>query len=203
MAKNEYQPQQIRMEMVGPSTIIFKVRDGLTVEAEYSSEKELKVRAWRDDPAYPLLPPMPPQVGNLYKKSFREQVADSVRGHFNPPPKEDKKQNDTLPHIAEDLGNIATLLQGKVAGDKSLQDLLKEESGSSLAERLVDLVEEAGKLFVTPEGRPHVALVVEEHTEVYSLNDNRFETWLRGHFYANERARLHEQAARAHEQMRE
>ena len=44
-------PQQIKMEMVGPSTIIFKVRDSITVEAEYASEKQLKVRAWRDDPA--------------------------------------------------------------------------------------------------------------------------------------------------------
>ena len=183
----------IGWRMQEDKSILFDIRDGVTVHADWDSPTQMKVEFWRDSDGVIV----PPDVGNIGSKSFRDKLVKTARGYFNPPPGKDKKQKDTVPCLNEDLGHVATLL-----GIPEVAALLKKEDAPTLADRLVELVEDSGELFVTPEGRAHVTLgFPDSHTETLPLDDDHFETWLRGHFYATEKKRLEEQAAASYERM--
>ena len=192
--------EKITPRLEGDNAVLFDVRDGVTVRVKYSSTSQVSVEMWRDSTNIIV----PPDVGNIFARSFRDKLVKSAREHFNPKPEEgkkDKRPNDTVPNIAEDIGHIATIMGSPVTGQQSLADMLKEESGPTLVDRLVESVEEVGTLFVTPERRAHVSLEIDGHTETYDLEDSRFARWLKVHFYHTERERLRVKATAAHEAM--
>ena len=191
---------KITPRLEGDNAVLFDVRGGVTVRVKYSSASQVSVEMWRDSTNTIV----PPDVGNVFARSFREKLIKAAREHFNPQPSEDKKDKkpeDTVPHIAEDIGHIATIMGAPVNGEQSLADMLKEESGPTLVDRLVESVEEVGTLFITPESRAHVSLEIDGHTETYDLEDSRFARWLKAHFYSTERQRLREKAIATHETM--
>jgi hypothetical protein len=192
MADNQNQPK-IGMRVQEDKSILFDAKDGITIRAAYDSPTQLRVEMWRDSDKVII----PPDVGNIGTKTFRDRLAKNAREKFNPPPgKDEKKPKDTVPHLDEDLGHVATAL-----GIPAVADLLKEESAPTLVDRLIECVDEVGELFTTSEGEPHAALTIDEHTETHEIRGTNFRRWLRGHFYSTERQRLEAQAAAAYEQI--
>src|SRR5215203_6713365 len=145
-------------------SVLFDTQDGITVRVVIQAPTQVRAEMWRDaDNAI-----MPPDVGNIGTKSFREKLAKSAREVFNPPPaKGEEKNKETVPNLDEDLGRIATVLLGV----PDLEELLKPAAATSTVDRLVELVENTGTLFSTPSGRSHVSIEVEGHTETYALDD--------------------------------
>jgi hypothetical protein len=184
---------QIGWRLQEDKSVLFDARDGITIRAAWDSPTQIRVEMWRDSDNVLI----PPDVGNIGAKAFRDRLAKTGRERFNPPPGGgEKKQKDTVPNLDDDLGHIATVL-----GIPEIADLLKEEESRSLVDRLVECVEEAGELFITPEGRTHAALNIEGHTETLPLDDRHFETWLRGYFYETEKVRLEAQAAASYDRL--
>lgn len=189
---NQEQPP-ITMKWLPDKSLLFSVRDGVTIHATFISNTQLTVQMSRGATNTTV----PPDTGNIASKPFRRRLAEGARDYFNLPVGEGgEKSDDTVPHIEEDLGAVATLL-----GVPEIIAILKEEAGPSIAEQLVEFVEEAGTLFRTPEGKPHVSVRIEDHTETYEVGGEQFKTWLRGHFLARERKRLRDQAIASQEQM--
>ena len=186
-------PPPILWRMQEDKSILFFARDDVTVRAAWTTPTEHTIEMWRDSDGVMV----PPAQGNMGKITWRKELAAYARTYLNPPAgKDEEKPKDTVPHLDEDLGRIATAL-----GIPALADLLKEEEGRSLVDRLVECVEEAGELFITPEGRAHAALDIDGHTETLPLDDRHFETWLRGYFYETEKVRLEAQAAASYERI--
>jgi len=177
-------------------SVLFDTQDGITVRVVIQAPTQVRAEMWRDaDNAI-----MPPDVGNIGMKSFREKLAKSAHEVFNPPPaKGEEKNKETVPNLDEDLGSIATVLLGV----PDLEELLKPAAATSTVDRLVELVENTGTLFSTPSGRSHVSIEVEGHTETYALDDAPFIDFLRGHFYKTERERLEREAEERYERLLE
>jgi hypothetical protein len=184
---------QIGWRLQEDKSVLFDARDGITIRAAWDSPTQIRVEMWRDSDSILI----PPDVGNIGSKAFRDRLAKSARERFNPPPsKDEKKSKDTVPHLDEDLGHVATVL-----GIPEIADMLKEESGPSLVDRLIELVDKAGTLLTTPEGEPHAVLEIDGHTETHEIRGSHFRRWLRGHFYATEKERLEAQAAAVYDRL--
>lgn len=178
------------MEMLPDRSIMFTLRDDVKVHVSFVSPTQLRVEMMRDGVT------VPPDTGNPASRSFRQRLADSAREYFNEKPKGDDNPINRVKNIDEDLGKVASLL-----GVPEIAANLREEAGPTVAEQLVDFVEDAGELFLTPDGKPHVSATVEEHTETYELGSGQFRVWLRAHFLARERQRAHDNAIASREQM--
>src|SRR5215217_2059727 len=188
-------PPKISARPQEDKSMLFDARDGITVRVAYDSPTQLRVEMWRDSDGVII----PPDVGNIGTKAFRDRLAKNARERFNPPPGDDskeKKPKDTVPNLDEDLGHVATTL-----GIPEIADLLKEESAPTLVDRLIECVEEVGELFTTSEGEPHASLTIDGHTETHEIRGTNFRRWLRAHFYATEKQRYEAQAAAAYERL--
>jgi len=184
---------KINMRVQHDRSALFDARGGITVRVSFDSPTMVQVEMWRDSD----MAMVPPDVGNIGAKSFRERLAKSAREVFNPPPgKGEEKPKDTVPMLDEDLGQIAAAM-----GVPEVADLLKPEAGTTVVDRLVECVEEAGELFVTPEGEPHALLEINGHLETHEIRGTRFRRWLRAHFYATEQARLEKEAEASYERL--
>jgi len=184
---------KINMRIQPDKSALFDAREGITVRVSFDSPTQVKVEMWRDSDMVVV----PPDVGNIGSKSFRERLARSAREVFNPPAgKDEEKAKDTVPNLDEDLGCIAAAM-----GVPEVADLLKPEAGSTVVDQLVECVENAGSLFVTPEGEPHAVIEIDGHLETHDIRGTRFRRWLRGHFYATEKARLEAQAEASYERL--
>jgi len=186
---------KIDMQIQPDNSALFSVRDNITIRVAFESPTQVRVEMWREGES--TFKRVAPDVGNVGTKPFRERLARQAREVFNPPPdKDDKPSKDTVPNLDEDLGHIAGYL-----GIPEVSELLKPEAGTTMVDRLVELVEEAGTLFTTPEGEPHAALSIDGHVETHEIRGTRFRRWIRGHFYATERNRLEAQAEQAAERL--
>ena len=164
---------------------IFELRDDVFVAVRFASEKKLRFQMWRKATM------LPADEGNIFTQSFRDRLIEQARAGFNEPGKP-----DAIPHIAEDIGKMATILGARGDDGKSLHDKLTEKEGPSITERLITLAEESARLFHTPEKVAHAACARAGHIEVYELNTRDFRMWLRSEFRRRERERL-EAIARA------
>jgi len=190
---NEEKQPEIGARITDDGAMVFDANDGITIRARYVSDLQVKIDMWREADGCWLAD----DTGNIGTKSFRDRLAESARKEFNPPPgKREGEPKDTIPNIEVDLGRVS-----KALGIPEIADLLKPESAPTLVDRLIDSVNEVGTLFTTPEGRAHVALRIDGHTETYDVDETRFRTWLRGYFYKTESKRLEAQAAASYERM--
>jgi hypothetical protein len=158
---------------------IYKLRDGVCVAVRFASEKKLRFQMWREDTI------LPADEGNIFNQSFRDRLVAQARGGFN-----EKGKPDGIPHIAEDIGTMSTLLGHRGDGGKSIQEKLLEQAGGSIIERLVTLAEEGATLFRSPEQVPHAVCTRGDHQEVLLVNSPQFRVWLRGEFKRREKERL-------------
>jgi hypothetical protein len=172
------------MQIKPDGSAVFKTVDGITVKVSFESPTRVSVEMVRDSDGLKLAP----DSGNIGAVSFRGALLKRADERFNPADPKGKKP-DNIPNLGDALGEIASAL-----GIPEVAALLKPEEGTTLVDQLVELVEKAGVLFTTPEGEPHVALNIEDHTEVHEVKGTRFRRWLRAHFYATEKERLEAQA---------
>jgi hypothetical protein len=100
---------QINPKIQEDGSIIFDTQDGITVRVASSSPTEVVVEMWRETDT--TFESVPPDTGNIGKKTFREKLAQSAREVFNPPSaKEGGRSKETVPNLDEDLGKIATVM---------------------------------------------------------------------------------------------
>jgi hypothetical protein len=158
---------------------IFELRDGVHVAVRFASEKKLRFQMWRDATM------LPADEGNIFTQSFRDRLVAQARDGFN-----EAGKPDNIPHIAEDIGTMATLLGNRGDGGKSMQEKLIEQEGGTIIERLITIAEEGAKLFRTPEQDPHAVCKRAGHQEVLLVNSPQFRVWLRGEFKCREKERL-------------
>src|SRR5215213_3197382 len=185
---------KLNMRIQQDKSALFDGRDGVTIRVAFDSPTQVKVEMWRETKS--TLERVAPDVGNIGTKSFRERLVKSACDVFNPPAGEGDKAKDTVPHLGEDLENVAIAL-----GVPDVSELLKPESGTTIVDRLVELAEKTGTLFTTPSGRAHISVEVDEHTETYSLDDAPFGEFLTGRFYVTEKDRLERQAEASYESL--
>jgi hypothetical protein len=119
---------------------IFELRDEVFMSVAFASEKKLRFQMWRQTTL------LAPDEGNIFAQSFRDKLVEQARAGFN-----EAGKPDAVPHIAEDVAIVATLLGSKAGDGKSLHDRLKEGEGPSITERLIKLGEENAALFHTPD----------------------------------------------------
>jgi hypothetical protein len=158
---------------------IFELRDEVFMSVAFASEKKLRFQMWRQTTL------LAPDEGNIFAQSLRDKLVEQARAGFN-----EAGKPDAVPHIAEDVAIVATLLGSKADDGKSLHDRLKEGEGPSITERLIKLGEENAALFHTPDKEAHAACKRAGHTEVYLLKSREFKMWLRAEFRRTERERL-------------
>jgi hypothetical protein len=157
----------------------FKLRDKVFVVVRFASERKLRFQMWRETVM------LPADEGNIFTQSFRDRLVDQARDGFN-----EAGKPDNIPHIAEDLGKLATLLGHRGDGGKSMQEKLAEQEGSSVTERLITIAEEGAELFRTPEQVPHAVCKKHDHQEILLIESREFRVWLRGEYRRKERERL-------------
>src|SRR5215213_6770729 len=177
-------PKVTDMQIQPDGSALFKTVDGITVKVGFESPTRVSLEMVRDADGLRLHP----ASGNIGAVSFRDALLKRAEEKFNPAAQKGQKP-DNIPNLGDALGEIASAL-----GIPEVAALLKPEEGRTLVDLLVELVEEAGVLFITPEGEPHVALEIEGHTEVHEIRGTRFRRWLRAHLYATEKERLEAQA---------
>src|SRR5215217_3707779 len=170
----------------------FKLRDDVFVAVRFASEKKLRFQMWRK------MVMLPADEGNIFTQSFRDRLVAQARDGFNEPDKP-----DNIPHIADDLGKLATVLGHRGDGGKSMQEKLAEQEGSSITERLITVAEEGAALFRTPEQVPHAVCQKPDHQEILLVESREFRVWLRGEYRRKERERLEEIARAERERMLE
>ena len=186
---------KITMEIQEDSSVLFKARDNVTIRVSFESPTQVRVEMWRETDT--TFERVAPDTGNIGSRSFRDKLLKQAKEVFDPLPKEqDKNPQTTIPNLEEDLGEVAVAM-----GVPAISDMLKPEKGTAMVDLLVETVEDVGELFTTPEGEPHALLEIEGRRETHEIRGSRFRRWLRGHFYAKEKARLEAQAEDRYEQL--
>jgi hypothetical protein len=170
----------------------FELRNKVFVAVRFASEKKLRFQMWRE------MVMLPADEGNIFTQSFRDRLVAQARDGFNEAGKPDR-----IPHIADDIGKLATVLGHRGDGGKSMQERLAEQEGASITERLITVAEEGAKLFRTPEQVPHAVCKAPDHQEILLVESREFRTWLRGEYRRKERERLEEIARAERERMLE
>src|SRR5215217_984112 len=168
----------------------FELHDGVHVAVRFASERKLRFQLWRK------MVMLPADEGNIFTQSFRDRLVAQARDGFNEPDKP-----DNIPHIADDLGKLATVLGHRGDGGKSMQEKLAEQEGSSITERLITVAEEGAALFRTPEQVPHAVCQKPDHQEILLVESREFRVWLRGEYRRKEQERLEEIARAERERM--
>jgi hypothetical protein len=102
----------LRMTVADDRSLHFKVRNGITVRVAYVSQTQLSVEFWREDP--PAI--VPPDAGNIFVEGFRKKIAKVATKRFN-----EGLQEDSVPHLYDDLGKIATALGSQVGSKKAVR----------------------------------------------------------------------------------
>src|SRR5215204_7753394 len=69
---------KINMRIQSDKSTLFDAREGITVRVSFDSPTQVKVEMWRDSDMVVV----PPDVGNIGSKSFRERLARSAREVF-------------------------------------------------------------------------------------------------------------------------
>jgi len=175
----------------------FKLRDEVFVAVRFASEKKLRFQMWRKTVM------LPADEGNIFTQSFRDRLVAQAKEGFNEKGEVDEegKPVDNIPHIADDLGKLATVLGHRGDGGKSMQEKLAEQEGSSITERLITVAEEGATLFRTPEQVPHAVCKKPDHREILLVESREFRVWLRGEYRRKEKERLEEIARAERERM--
>ena len=154
---------KITMEIQEDSSVLFKARDNVTIRVSFESPTQVRVEMWRETDT--TFERVAPDTGNIGSRSFRDKLLKQAKEVFDPQPKEqDKKPKTTIPNLEEDLGDVAVAM-----GVPAISDMLKLEKGTTMVDRLVEAVEDAGELFTTPEGEPHALLEIEGHRETHEI----------------------------------
>jgi hypothetical protein len=172
----------------------FRLQDKVFVAVRFASEKKLRFQMWRE------IVMLPADEGNIFTQSFRDRLTAQAKEGFNDSSSGAGKP-DNIPHIAEDIGKLATLLGNRGDGGKSMQEKLVEQEGSSVTERLITVAEEGAKLFRTPEQVPHAICKKQDHREILLIDSREFRVWLRGEYRRKERERLEDIARIERERM--
>jgi len=179
--KKEFWPEVTEQD----DEYIFELRDDVSVAVRYASEKKLRFQLWRPDAI------LPADEGNIFTQSFRDRLVAQARDGFN-----EQGEPDRIPHIADDIGKIATILSQRSTDGKSIHEKLQEQEGASITERLIAIAEEGASVFLSPDKKPHAVCTRNGHREVLLIDSPDFRVWLRGEFRRKERERL-EDIARA------
>jgi hypothetical protein len=187
MANDDFVPKLVDEQ---DDEFTFELRAGVFVAVRFGSEKKLRFQMWRE------MVMLPADEGNIFTQSFRDRLVAQTRDGFN-----EAGKPDNIPHIAEDIGKLATLLGHRGDGGKSMQEKLAEQEGASITDRLVRIAEEGAKLFRTPEQIPHAVCRNQDHQEILLVESREFRTWLRGEYRRRERERLEEIARVERERM--
>jgi hypothetical protein len=182
MANNDPLPRLVEQR---DDEYIYELHDGVHIAVRFASEKKLRFMMWRETVM------LPADEGNIFTQSFRDRLIAQARGGFNEAGKKDK-----IPNITEDIGWLSTELGHRGDGGKSKQEILADQEGASLTERLVKVAEEGATLFRTPEQVPHAVCQKRDHREILLVESREFRVWLRGEYRRKEQARL-EEIARA------
>ncbi len=160
---------------------LFRLRNEVHLLIKWHSQTQLQVEIWRKDQL------LPPDVGNLYTSAFRNKLAQAAINLFG-------KEN--VPHIAEDIDNVAIALSQPIGGGgQTLKNTLQEKSGPSVTERLVLYARQAATLFHTPDKEGYAAVRRGGHSENYRVRSRDFRLWLRHEFWSREKRKLEEAAA--------
>src|SRR5215216_2148272 len=97
---------QISMRIQDDQSILFDACDGVTVRVAFDSPTQVKVEMWRDSDKVII----PPDVGNIGSKGFRDRLAKQARERFNPPAdKDNNPPKDTVPNLDEDLAGRSAI----------------------------------------------------------------------------------------------
>lgn len=110
---------EINYELRGDG-ILFYLRDGINALVAYRTTIKHRVELWKGEKL------LPPDVGDVSKRSFRERLAKDAGEVFG-----------ETPHLEEDLGRVAAVLEKKVESEddetngKTLGGLLKGMFGPS------------------------------------------------------------------------
>ncbi len=161
----------LRYEVRGDG-ILFHLRAGVTALVAYRTTVRHRVELWRNE----IL--LAPDVGDLSTASFRRRLAKAAVETFG-----------ELPHIEEDLGRLAAVLErslefedGDEANGKTMNDLLRGLSGLNVTQALVRLGSEA-ELFHDPEGESYATIEVDGHRETWSMRSRGFRNWIRYRYH--------------------
>src|SRR5215217_9097782 len=179
--KKEFWPEVTEQD----DEYIFELRDDVSVAVRYASEKKLRFQLWRPDAI------LPADEGNIFTQSFRDRLVAQARDGFN-----EQGEPHRIPHIADDIGKIATILSQRSTDGKSIHEKLQEQEGASITERLIAIAEEGASVFLSPDKKPHAVCTRNGHREVLLIDSPDFRVWLRGEYRRKERERL-EDIARA------
>ncbi len=158
---------------------LFRLRNKVHLLVKWHSPKQLQVEMWREDVLVAA------DIGNLNTAAFRGKLTKAARDRFG-------AQN--VPHVAEDIDNVAVALSHPIGG-RSMQDSLAEKAGPSVTERLILYARRAGTFFHTPDRTAYAAVDKDGHTENYSIRSRDFRLWLRHEFWKREKEKLEADAA--------
>lgn len=151
--------------------ILFYLRDDIHALIAHRTASRHRVELWKGDAL------LSPDVGDISTASFRKRIT-----------REAAKVFEEVPHLEEDLGHVAAVLEKKIEADdaqtdgKTLGDLLKGLFGASVTQLLVRYGSEA-ELFHDPDGEPYATIEVGGHRETWSLRSRGFRNWLRYRYY--------------------
>ncbi len=159
---------------------LFELRDEVFLLVKWHSPTQLQIEVWRKDKI------LPPDVGNLYTSSFRNKIVQAASNLFG-------KKN--VPHLAEDVGQVATALSSPMPSGKTMQATLQEKSGPSVADRLILYARRAAKFFHNAENEAFASVSVGEHAENYAVRSRRFRLWLQNEFWVREKQKIEDAIA--------
>src|SRR3954452_22666431 len=146
---------------------LFRLRNNVRLLVKWHSPKQLEVEIWN------LERIMPSDTGNLLSSSFREKLAKAAQEYFG---------KSKVPHIAEDIGEVAVALNSPLSNGQTMRSALSEKAGPSIAERLVLYARKAASFFHTPEREAYATVEIGQHTETYPVRSRHFKLWLQSEF---------------------